>query len=161
MKMLVDATEQPPSVDSDLLDDDYNGYDGEPREGVVSEDMADAGIGLCGSYDVPLEIWNDCVSSKVITQIRNWKAETSKYPVHPLIELCKLSCKALLRDGLLHPPASDMDSNCYAFVKPKNGQKCTFIVDMCNLIEECTIKPRRSPLPTVAEIFNRIEAMRR
>ena len=70
-----------------LLDDDYDGYNGEPMEGVVSEDMVDAGIGLCASYDVPLEIWNDCVPSKVITQIRNWKAETSKYPVHPLTVL--------------------------------------------------------------------------
>ena len=67
MKMLVDAIEQLPSVDWDLLDDNYDGYDGEPREGVVSKDMADAGVGLCGSYDVHLEIWNDCVPSKVIT----------------------------------------------------------------------------------------------
>ena len=53
-----------------------------------------------------------------------------------------------------------MDSNCYAFVKPKNAQNCAFIVDMRNLIEECTIKLRRSPLLTVAEIFNKIEEMR-
>ena len=155
--MLVDAIEQLPSVDWVLLDDDYHGYDGEPREGVVSKYMADATIGLCGSYDVPLEIWNDYVPSEVITHIRNRKAETFKYPVRPLTEL---SCKALLRDGLLHAPASNMDSNYYAFVKPKNAQKCAFIVDMRNLIEECTIKPRRSPLPTVAEIFYKIKAMR-
>ena len=161
MTMLVDAVEQLPTVDWDMLDDDYDGYDGEPRKGVVSEDMANAGFGLCGSYDVSLKIWNDCVSSAVINQIQNWKAETSKYPVHPLPDLCKLSCKALLRDGLLQAPASNMDSNCYAFVKPKNAQKCAFIVDMRNLIEECTIKPRRSALPTVAEIFNKIEEMRR
>ena len=49
MKMLVDAIEQLPSLDWDLLDDDYDGYDGEPREGVVSEDMADVGIGLLGA----------------------------------------------------------------------------------------------------------------
>ena len=123
--------------------------------------MANAGFGLCGSYDVPLEIWNDRVPSKVITQIRNWKAETSKYPVHPLTDLSKVSCKVLLRDGLLHTPASDMDSNCYAFVKTKNTHNCAFIVDMRILIEECTIKPRRSPPPTVAETFNKIEEMRR
>ena len=29
------------------------------------------------------------------------------------------------------------------------------------MIDECTIKPRRSPLPTVAEIFTKIEEMRR
>ena len=45
-----------------------------------------------------LEIRNDCVPSKVITHIRNWKAETSKYPVHPR--------KALLKDGLLHARAA-------------------------------------------------------
>ena len=63
--------------------------------------------------------------------------------------------------GALHPQASDMDSNCYAFVKPKNAQKCAFIVDMRNMMEQCTIKPRRCPFPTVAEIVNKIEAMRR
>ena len=133
----------------------------ERREGIVSQDMANVGIGLCGSYDVPLEIRNDCVPSKVITQIRNWKAETFKYPVHPLTDLCKLSCKALLLDGCLHAPASDMNNNCYAFVKPRNTQKCAFIVDMRHLIEECTIKRRTSPLRTVADIFNKIEEMRR
>ena len=61
MKMLVVAIEQLPSLDWDLLNDDYDGYNGEPREGVVSEDMADADSGLCGSYAVPLEISNDCV----------------------------------------------------------------------------------------------------
>ena len=71
----------------------------------------------------------------MINQIRNCKAETSEYPVNPVMDLCKLSCKAFLRDGLLHAPASDMDSNGYAFAKPKNAQKCTFIVDMRNLIE--------------------------
>ena len=91
MTMLVDAFEQLPTVDWDLLDNDYDGYDGGPREGVVSEDMANAGI-----YDVPLKIWNDHVPLEVITHMRNWKAETSKFPVHPLTDLCKLSCKALL-----------------------------------------------------------------
>ena len=159
MRMLVDAIEQLPTVDWDMLDDDYDGYDGEPREGVVSEDMANARIGHGRNYDVPLKIWNDCAPSEVITQIRIWKAETSKYPVHPLTDLCKLSCKALLRDGLLHAPASDMDSNCYALVKPKNSYKCAFIVDMRNL-SECKIKPHRSPLPTVADIFTKVEEMR-
>ena len=161
MTMLVDAIKQLPTVDWDLLDGDYDGYDGDPREGVVSKDMANAGKRLCGSYDVHPKIWNDCVPSKVINQIRNWKAEASKYPVDPLTHLCKLSCQALLRNCLLHAPASDMDSNCYAFVKPKNAEKCAFIVHMRNLMEDCTIKPRRSPLLTVAEIFNKIEEMRR
>ena len=77
MTMLVNAIEQLPTVDWDLLDDDYDGYDGEPREGVNSEDMANAGIGHRGSYDAPLKIWNACVPSEVITQIQNWKAEMS------------------------------------------------------------------------------------
>ena len=54
MKMLVDAIEQLLTVDWNVLDDDYDGYNGEPREGVVSEDMANSGIGHCGNYDVPL-----------------------------------------------------------------------------------------------------------
>ena len=95
MKMLVDAIEQKTSVDwDDFRWPISNGYDAEPREGIVSEDMADARMGLCGSYDVPLEIWNDRVPSKVIIQIRNWKPKKLNYPVHPLTELCKPSCKA-------------------------------------------------------------------
>ena len=31
---------------------------------------------------------------------------------------------------------------------------------MRNLIDDCTVKPRRSPLPVVAEIFIQIEEMR-
>ena len=161
MKMLVDAIEQLPSVDWDLLDDDYDGYDGDQGKELYPRTWPMQEWGYVGAMTCPWRCINDGVPSKVITEIRNRKAETSKYPVHPLTELCKLSRKALLRDGLLHAPASDMHSNCYAFVKPKNAQKCAFIVDMRNLIEECTIKPHGSPLPTVAEIFNRIEAMRR
>ena len=47
------------------------------------------------------------------------------------------------------------------FVKLKSSQKCAFIVDMCNLIEECPLQPRRSPLPSVAEFFTSVEKMRR
>ena len=55
----------------------------------------------------------------VIEQIRNWKAETSKYTVHPLTDLCKLSCKALLRDGLHHAPV------CVVLVRlePREGNR--------------------------------------
>ena len=150
MTMLVNAIEQLLIVDWDLLDDDYDGYDGEPREGVVSDKMAR--IGHCWSYGVPVKICNDCVPSEVNTHIRNWKAEMSKFPVRPLTDLYKLSCNALLRDGLLHTPTSGKDSNCYAFVRPKSSQNCAFIVEMRNLIDECTVKPRKSPLPTVGDI---------
>ena len=76
--------------------------------------------------------------------MRNKKAEMSKLLVHPLTDLCKVSCQALLRDGLLHAPASGNDSNCSALVKPNNSQKCAFIVDVRNLIDECTFKRGRS-----------------
>ena len=56
MTMLVNAIEQLHTLDWDLLDDAYDGYDGEPGEGVVYEDMVNARIGHCGSYDVPLKI---------------------------------------------------------------------------------------------------------
>ena len=56
MTMLVSAIEQLPTVDWDLVDNDYDGNHEEPPEGVVSEDMANAGIGHCGSYYVPQKI---------------------------------------------------------------------------------------------------------
>ena len=70
MRTLVNAIEQLSTVDWDLLDDDYDGYDGGPPQGVVSEDMAKAGIGHYGSYDVPMKICNDCVPSEVICSFR-------------------------------------------------------------------------------------------
>ena len=71
MTMLVEAVERLLSVDWDLLDEDYEGYDGEPREGVVFEGMANARIGRRGCYDVPLKVWDGCVPQSVITHIRN------------------------------------------------------------------------------------------
>ena len=47
MTILVNAIDQLQTVDWNLLDDDSDRYDGEPREGVVSKDMAKAGMGLC------------------------------------------------------------------------------------------------------------------
>ena len=52
-------------VDWKVLDEDYNGYDGEPKEGELTNKLAEAGIGR-GSYDIPKHIWNDCVPEQVI-----------------------------------------------------------------------------------------------
>ena len=111
MRILVEAVEQLADADWDLLDEDYDGCDREPREGEVSDTLADAGFGHCGAYDVPTKMWNDCVPKSVINQIRKWKEETSKYVVHPLTHIYKTSCKVLLRDGLLHEPSSVRDKN--------------------------------------------------
>ena len=161
INVLVEAVEQMADTDWDLRDEDYDGYDGQPREGEVSEALADAGIRHCGVYDLPERFRSECVPKSVIGQIRNWKEETSKYPVHPLTELCKKSCKAPLQDGLFHEPSSVQEKNFYAFVKPKSSQKCAFIVGMRNLIEECLLKPKRSPLPPVTDVFETIEKIRR
>ena len=74
--MLVEAMKRLNDTNWDLLDEEYDGYDGEPREGEVSDDLAAAGIGHCRAYDIPHEISNDCVPRSVIEQIRNWKEET-------------------------------------------------------------------------------------
>ena len=59
------------------------------------------------------------------------------------------------------PLRSDKPQRQQPLCLSKNSQICAFIVDMQNLIDECTVKPHRSPLPTVAEILAKIEGMRR
>ena len=61
MRILVEAVEQSADTDWDLLDEDDDGYDGEPREGEVSDALVDAGFGHCGTYVITTTIWNDCV----------------------------------------------------------------------------------------------------
>ena len=53
MTLQVDAMEKLTYIKQEVLRDDYDGYDGESREGEVTEEMATVGIGKCGPYDIP------------------------------------------------------------------------------------------------------------
>ena len=70
MGMPVEAVERLDDTDWDLLDEDYDGYDGEPREGEVLDDWVAAGIGHRGAHYIPQEIWKDCVPKSVISPSR-------------------------------------------------------------------------------------------
>ena len=48
--MLVEAVEWLADTEWDLLDEDCDGYNGEPREGEVSDALGDAGVGHYGAY---------------------------------------------------------------------------------------------------------------
>ena len=58
----------------DLLGQDYDGYDGDGPSGGISERMIVAGLGERGSLDIPLEVWNANIPTRLIWDIRSWKS---------------------------------------------------------------------------------------
>ena len=50
----------------DLLGQDYDGYDGDGPSGGISKGMIVAGLGERGSLDIPLDVWNANIPTRLI-----------------------------------------------------------------------------------------------
>ena len=61
-------------VNWDLLGQDYDGYDGDCPSGGISEGMIAAGLGERGSLNIPLDVWNANIPTRLILDIRIWKS---------------------------------------------------------------------------------------
>ena len=64
-------------IDWVVLDEEYNGYNGEPREGKVTDTLREAGIGWFGNYDTLEHLWRDCVQESEELLLQSWNEETS------------------------------------------------------------------------------------
>ena len=52
-------------------------------------------------------------------------------------------CDKLVTGGFLERQQLEIDTNCFVFPKLKTTQKCSFIVDMRNIIEQQSYKPAK------------------
>ena len=66
--------EDPHELNWDLLGQDYDGYDGDGPSGGISERMIAAGLEERGSLDIPLDVWNANIPTRLIWDIRSWKS---------------------------------------------------------------------------------------
>ena len=151
----------------DLLGQDYDGYDGDGPSGGISERMIAAGLGERGSLDIPLDVWNANIPTRLIWDIRSWKSgpECGRFDVWQPSLHTRRMIGVLVDDGFLcRDPTclgalhwEDLTDNVSAFVKPKNDVKCSFIIDMRNLNDCSKVPLRKVKLPSMHTVFRTIQ----
>ena len=154
-------------LNRDLLGQDYDGYDGDgPSEGI-SEGMIAAGLGERGSLDIPLDVWNANIPTRLIWDIRSLKSgpDRGRFDVWQPSLHTRRMIGVLVDDGFLcrdpeclgAPEWEDLTDNVSAFAKPKNYVKCSFIIDMRNLNECLKVPLRKVKLPSIHTVFQTIQ----
>ena len=150
----------------DLLGQDYDGYDGDGPSGGISKGMIAAGLGERGSLDIPLDVWNANIPTRLIWDIRSWKSgpDCGRFDVWQPSLHTRRMIGVLVDDGFLcRDPAclgarewEDLTDNVSAFVKPKDDVKCSFIIDMRNLNDCSKVPLRKVKLPSIHTVFQTI-----
>ena len=151
----------------DLLGQDYDGYDGDGLSGGISERMIAAGLGEKGSLDIPLDVWNANIPTRLIWDIRSWKSgpDCGRFDVWQPSLHTRRMIGVLVDDGFLCQDPTclgaleweDLTDNVSAFVKPKNDVKCSFIIDMRNLNDCSKVPLRKVKLPSIHTVFQTIQ----
>ena len=62
----------------ELPGQDYDGYDGDGPPGGISEGLIAAGLGERGSLEIPLDVCNANIPTRLIWDIRSWKSGTDR-----------------------------------------------------------------------------------
>ena len=151
----------------DLLGQDYDGYDGDGPPGGISERMIATGLGERGSLDIPLDVWNANIPTRLIWDIRSLKSgpNRGRFDVWQPSLHTKSMIGVLVDDGFLcrdptclaAPEGEDLTDNVSAFVKPKNDVNCYFIIDMRNLNDWSKVQLRKVKLPSIHTVFQTIQ----
>ena len=134
MDSIVEAVAKLDTVDWENFDADYDGYDGSARCGPVDEETAMKGLGKKGLCPIPEAIWRRCVPIGLLDDIENWEPNKSKIQPRPLSDVGAILCNTLVQEGFPERQFVPIQPNCSAFPKPKTKDKCSFILDMRNLI---------------------------
>ena len=129
--------------------------------------MIDVGLGERGSLDIPLDIWNNNIPTRLIWDIRNWRSgtECGRYDVWELSLHTRRMIGVLVGNGFLcrdperlgTSQAASLPDNVSAFVKPKNDVKCSFIIYMRNLNDCSKVPLRKVRLPSIHTVFRTIQ----
>ena len=151
----------------DCVGQDYDGYDGNGPSGGISEVMIAAGLGERGSLDIPLDVWNANIPTRLIWDIRSWKSgpNCGRFNVWQSSLHTRRMIGVLVDDGFLFRDSGclgareweDLTDNVSAFVKPKNDVKCSFIIYMRNLNDCSKVPLRKVKLPSIHTVFQTIQ----
>ena len=129
--------------------------------------MIAAGLGEKGSLDIPLDVWNTNIPTRLIWDIRSWKSgpDCERFDVWQPSLHTRRMIGVLVDDGFLCQDPTclgaleweDLTDNVSAFVKPKNDVKCSFIIDMRNLNDCSKVPLRKVKLPSIHTVFQTIQ----
>ena len=155
MDSIVEAVAKPHTVHWDNPDTDYEGYDGLARRGPVDEETAKKGLGKKWSCPIPEVIWRRCVPIGLLDDIENWEPSKSKIEPRPVCDVGAVLCNTLVKEGFLERQFLQMQPNSSAFPKPKTKDKCTFILDTRNLIEQQSSRPTPCSMPSIFGVFEK------
>ena len=155
MDSMVEAVLKLDTVDWENFDADYDGYDGPARCGPVDEETTLKGLGKKGSCPIPQVIWRRCVPIGLLDDIENWEPKKYIIQPRPLSDVGAIPCNTLAQEGFLERQYLPVQPNCSAFPKPKTKEKCSFILDMRNLIEQQSSRPPPCSMPSIFDVFEK------
>ena len=104
---------------------------------------------------IPEVIWRRCVPIGLLDDIDNWEPNKSKLQPRPLSDVGAVLCNTLVQEGFLERQFLPIQPNCSAFPKPKTKDKCSFILDMRNLIEQQSSRPSPCSMPSISDVFEK------
>ena len=119
----------------------------------MDEETAQKGLGKKGSCPIPEVVWKRCVPIGLPNDIENWDPTKSKVQPRRLSEVRAVRCNTLVREGFLERQYLPVEPNCSAFPKPKTKEKCSFILDMRNFIEQQSFRPPPCSMPSISDVF--------
>ena len=100
----------------------------------MDTETAPKGLGKKGSCPIPELISRRYVPIGLVDDIENSETKISMIQPRPLSDMGAVLCNTLVQEGFLERECLLVYPNCSAFPKPKTKEKCSFILDMRNLI---------------------------
>lgn len=119
---------------------------------AVTAEAARRGLGKCGSYHIPQNIWDKYVPRGLMEKIRGFTGSDA-HPVRPLKHMTRIMLHTLHDQLFLRKAPKGMADNLNIFLKPKNEAKCALIVDSRGINRLNSHRRPKFSLPNLCDIY--------
>ena len=125
--------------------------DEDDDDGEVNPTVAARGLGHVGNVPIGETMWSRCVPGDLRDRYRRWRQETHGVGKSDGVGVREMP-DALVRDGVLRKHENVREASGKAQVRPKNSEKCAFILNCVkpNACDES--KPRGFQLPQIERL---------
>ena len=132
-------------------EDEESYYSDEEDDGEVNPTVAARGLGHVGNVPIAESLWSRFVLGDVRDRYRRWRQETHGVGKSDGVGVREMP-DALVRDGALRKHENVREASGKAEVRPKNSEKCVFILNCVNQNACDDHKPRGFQLPQIERL---------
>ena len=132
-------------------EDEESYYNDEDDDGEVDPTVAARGLGQVGNMPTAESLWSRCVPGYLRDRYRRWRQETHGVGASDGLGVREI-LDTLVRDGAPRKQESVREASGKAHVRPKNSEKCAFILN-CVKQNACDDrKPSGFQLPQIERL---------